>query len=521
LPKYKRDMDSWKFMKTGMLLLLALLVSGSWVVNLHADLPSVCKDEDDNATKEEKKDEKKKVEKEKEKPKTIEVEKKYMRIELSLKGYFEDPDLIPVSISTKNWSELKVTEPPIQGRKVKKGDLLLQLDLEKIKQRLDLLNSDLSMIDLDRQILSTEVKLAETLAPMKKKELDRMEGYVRQDFERFKSIDLPHEKKTAAMSLKSYRDSLAYATEELNQLKKMYEADDLTEETEEIILQRTENQVDRAKFLLEGAIKRNKEFNEVVVPREVIAIEEAYDRKKLSMSTIRKILPVELKKKKLEFQKLEEERSKLLRIKKELEFDVKQMSPHSPASGILYWGTFKRGKWSGTTNFEPKLRKAGMIKAHEEFLTVSPNKRTHVRIQLPEKYLDDVSAGMKGKIERVTHTNQKLEACLTKIEDIPINPGLYDLTVEVVIPEDQKLPLPGTLGNLKVVIYEKANALTLPSSAVFSEDADPDSKFVYLPSKNGKTKKKKIEVGKRSGDRIEILKGIRMGTKVLSEKPKS
>ena len=56
-----------------------------------------------------------------------------------------------------------------------------------------------------------------------------------------------------------------------------------------------------------------------------------------------------------------------------------------------------------------------MIKPHEEFLTVSPNKRTQIRIQLPEKYLDEVSAGMKGKIERVSQTDQKLEACLTKL----------------------------------------------------------------------------------------------------------
>jgi len=521
LPKRKTDMDSLRIMKTGMLLLTALLISGSWATSLHADSSSVCKEEDDNATKAEKKGgqaEKKEV---KEKPETTEVEKKYIRLELSLKGYFEDPDAIPVSISTKNWGELKVTEPPVQGRKVKKGDLLLQFEQEKIKQRLDLLNSDLSMIDLDRQILTSEVKLAETLAPMEKKELDRVENYVREDFERFKKVDLPHEKKSAAMSLKSYRDSLAYATEELNQLKKMYEADDLTEETEEIILQRTQNQVDRAKFLLEGAIKRNKEFNEVLVPREVVAVQDSFDRKKLSMSTIRKILPVELKKKKLELQKLEEERTKLIRIKNELEFDAKQMSPRSPVNGILYWGTFKRGKWSGTTSLEPKLRKAGIIKPHEEFLTISPNKRTQVRIQLPEKYLDDLHTGMKGKVERLTKTKEKLDACLTQIGEIPINPGLYDLTVEVALPEGEKNPLPGTICSLKIVVYEKPDALTLPATAVFGEDADPDSKFVYLPSKNGKAKKKKVEVGKRSGERVEILKGLRLGAKVLSEKPKS
>ena len=128
---------------------------------------------------------------------------------------------------------------------------------------------------------------------------------------------------------------------------------------------------------------------------------------------------------------------------------------------------------------------------------------------------------MKGKIERLTKTKEKLEACLTQIGEIPINPGLYDLTVEVTIPDGEKNPLPGTLCNLKIVVYEKPDALTLPSSAVFSEDADPDSKFVYLPAKNGKPRKKKVEIGKRSGDRVEILKGLRLGTKVLSEKPKS
>ena len=199
---------------------------------------------------------------------------------------------------------------------------------------------------------------------------------------------------------------------------------------------------------------------------------------------------MELRKKKLELQKLEEERAKLLRIRKELEFDLKQMSPHSPATGILYWGTFKRGKWSGTTSFEPKLRKAGMIKPHEEFLTVSPNKRTQVRIQLPENTLM-TQTGMKGKIERLTHTGQKLEACLTKIEEIPINPGLYDLTVEVVIPEDQNLPLPGTLGNLKVVVYEQANAITSPPPQSSARTPIPTPNLSASPRKMAKRERKR------------------------------
>ena len=170
------------------------------------------------------------------------------------------------------------------------------------------------------------------------------------------------------------------------------------------------------------------------------------------------------KKKRLEMDKLNEEKTKLLRIKKELEFDMRQLKPVAPAAGILYWGTFKKGKWSGTTILEPKLRKSGIIKSHEEFLTILPHKRTQVRISLSEKYLHEVHVGMKGKVLRSAKPKDKLEACLTKIGEIPINPGIYDLTVEVAIPEGEKLPLPGTACTLKVVAYENPDALTLPSS---------------------------------------------------------
>ena len=71
------------------------------------------------------------------------------------------------------------------------------------------------------------------------------------------------------MSLNRQEQYLSYSLEELNQLKKMYEADDLTEETEEIIIQRAQNDVDQAKFV-ESARKNFKEFNEVLVEKREI-----------------------------------------------------------------------------------------------------------------------------------------------------------------------------------------------------------------------------------------------------------
>ena len=212
----------------------------------------------------------------------------------------EDPDAIALSIDTLNWTELRVSSPPKHGADVKKGEVIMELDTEKIRNHIQVLTHDLNILDLNKEILQAEIKLAEELAPIEKAEMDRFENYVKEDYNRYKEIYLPFDKKSAAMNLKSSEQYLAYAAEELNQLKKMYEADDLTEETEEIILQRAQNQYDRAKFSLEAAKIRNEDLLKIQLPRGQVATDTNFNREKLSIETLRRIKPAELNRKKLE-----------------------------------------------------------------------------------------------------------------------------------------------------------------------------------------------------------------------------
>jgi hypothetical protein len=63
----------------------------------------------------------------------------------------------------------------------------------------------------------------------------------------------PFDLKVLAFSLQSSKDRLEYAEEELRQLEKMYEADDLVEESEAIVLKRARNSVEAAKMSLASA----------------------------------------------------------------------------------------------------------------------------------------------------------------------------------------------------------------------------------------------------------------------------
>ena len=211
-------------------------------------------------------------------PDTVVPVKKTIRNTITLKGFIEDPDAIPISIDTQSWADLRVSVPPKHGKEVKKGEIIMELDMDKIRTHLQFLSHDLNILDLNKEILQAEIKLAEELAPLEKAELDRFEKYVKEDYSRYKDIYLPFDKRSAAMSLKSSEQYLAYAAEELNQLKKMYEADDLTEETEEIILQRAQYEYERAKFSFEAAKIRNEETLQVQLPRGKTATDSNFNR---------------------------------------------------------------------------------------------------------------------------------------------------------------------------------------------------------------------------------------------------
>ena len=67
---------------------------------------------------------------------------------------------------------------------------------------------------------------------------ERSRRIAKEDLAQMLEVELPTARKAVDFSLQMSADSLAYEKEELRQLEKMYKADDLTEETEEIVLRR-------------------------------------------------------------------------------------------------------------------------------------------------------------------------------------------------------------------------------------------------------------------------------------------
>ena len=98
---------------------------------------------------------------------TVVPVKKTIRNTITLKGFIEDPDAIPISIDTQSWADLRVSVPPKHGKEVKK-EIIMDLEMDKIRTHLQFLSHDLNILDLNKEILQAEIKLAEELAHLRK-----------------------------------------------------------------------------------------------------------------------------------------------------------------------------------------------------------------------------------------------------------------------------------------------------------------------------------------------------------------
>jgi multidrug efflux pump subunit AcrA (membrane-fusion protein) len=152
------------------------------------------------------------------------------------------------------------------------------------------------------------------------------------------------------------------------------------------------------------------------------------------------------------------------------------------------------------------------------FLTVVSPDKLVVRADAEEKELPGLKPGVAARLTLPAFPDRKLPGKLTRVGAAP-QQGKFEVLIELDGGKADGL-LPGMTCSARIVTARKESALTVPTSAVFEDDAD-DSKYVYLPAKSEKEKpqKRTVKVGLTAGDRVEILTGLSEDDEILASKP--
>jgi hypothetical protein len=453
---------------------------------------------------------------------THKVEKGPFKVEVSLKGILESAAMSEVLISPEaftpeNRGQLRVLKALDHGTLVHKGDQLVWLDMERIDQIITDLAKDRALADLSFKLAHEDLNALEKATPIDLAFAERSKKVADEDLKRFLTQDKDFLIKMTDYEFKSAANYLSYAKEELGQLEKMYKASDLTEGTEEIILKRQRDTVERAAFYFKMAEYDRDYVFKVSLPRREVAHKENNVKQTLLLEKTKANLPLLLNQKRLTLDKMTFERQRTIEKLEKFKKDRDTMVVKAPADGILYFGRCVRGHWS-SSSMESRLQRGGNLMPDEVILTIVQPRPLFVRATVDEKDFGAVHAGLKGKVVPTPLPDVKLTAQVDKVAPIPLSAGSFEARIKLDSVKEPAL-MPGMACTVKLISYQKADALTVPASAVFTDEKDEDIHFVYVQGSDDKHTKVYVTPGKKSSTRIEILQGVREGDAVLLEKP--
>jgi len=151
----------------------------------------------------------------------------------------------------------------------------------------------------------------------------------------------------------------------------------------------------------------------------------------------------------------------------------------------------------------------------EPVIIFIPEKNYYVEVNIYEEDLPKIQVGSKAIIEPVAYPEQQLtgEVYFISPKETIINDIVY---YSVKISFDNNLELrPGMSVDLTIISEEKNNVLVASAESIYKEN---DKEFVWLKTKEGK-EKRYIKTGLwGSNDLVEILEGLKEGDELIIEK---
>ncbi|MEM9016681.1 MAG: HlyD family efflux transporter periplasmic adaptor subunit [Verrucomicrobiota bacterium] len=438
------------------------------------------------------------------------VESESLKIETKLSGIVESVRQTSVALDLKRWTDLPVLRAVAHGTEVKAGDTLIELDATKLREKIQDLREAMPTKLLDLETAELELDKLEKSTPINLEKARKAKMKAEEDLAYFEDVSRPMREEDARNDVKSISNYLTYAEEELNQLKKMYEADDLTEETEEIILLRAQNSVDEYRWMLEQTEERTKRNLTTLIPREHEQLKTNLELQQISWRTGEKTMRDALEKQRLDFEakqrSVEDSERELL----EYEEDLAAMKVVAPHDGIVYLGMNQRGKWTTASTVERKLIPGGKLTMREIVMTVADPGRLLLRVATPEDKLGDLEAGQDAEIALKWNPDKTLSGKVQSVSHVPFSDGTFDTVISVGKRDEEIAVFPGMKADATVAVYENEEALMVPETAIREK-----GKRSLVTLANGD--EREVETGRAEGDRIEILAGLEDGDRVNTD----
>ena len=434
------------------------------------------------------------------------------RIEVECPGVFEAQRMAEIAFPGQATPQVRLVQAAAAGTRVKKGDLVFQAEPGELQRAVQARQAALTLAQTALALAKHEQALLVKTNDEQLAQAKLTAERAQEDLDRFVKVERPLEEKNAAQLVRTAENHLAYAKEELRQLKKMYQADELVEETEEIVLRRQQDMVDHATHALVRVRTEQEKKTAIDLPRGLHALTLLRDQKARDLAHQQAVSPLGLKKKEVEVAKIEQDRAKAAEDLDKARADLAAASQAAPLDGVVYWGKCAGGRWPARETLAAKLAPGAMAKAEDVLLTVVDPSKLLVRASVAEGRLRLLQAGQEARATAEYCGDQPLALRLDGLCPVPEAPGKFEAIFHPPGPLPAGL-MPGMTCTIRVEVYRKKDAITVPAAFV-TRDVERQGEGAVRVRQDGKTVKRTVKLGRCDGGRVEIVEGLKAGETV-------
>lgn len=134
-------------------------------------------------------------------------------------------------------------------------------------------------------------------------------------------------------------------------------------------------------------------------------------------------------------------------------------------------------------------------------------------VAISEKYYPQVYKGMKVEVMADVYPDKVFEGTVNIVYPA-INASTHTFNVEILVPNAKEILRPGMFARTQFNMGSR-KSLTVPDVAV-QKQMGVNDRYVYVINNEGVAERRVVELGRQTGDRIEILSGISAGERVAT-----
>lgn len=439
-------------------------------------------------------------------PRPFTIEKSFNATALPAQG------CVLLQVEPQVWTDFEIIGITDHGVRVSKGDVLVGFDPEAIDKKLTDTRRALAAETLTLAQAELDLKNLQQTSPHKLDAYRRAAEVAREEHSYFNKTRRQATEESAKQDLERRKQALDNQKEELRQLTKMYAADDVTEETEEIILTRQKDAVASAEHMLRMEQLQHDRTLQVTLPREAVSLANNERDSAIALAKAEQDIPraIELKKLEVEALKVSQQRNQEALAK--LEKDRRLFEFKAPSDGWFYHGAIENGRWSAGEGVK-SLVKHGRPAPNRVFATFVP---ATAGLELVA-FLDEASAralksGLDGTATLAGREDVEIPVKLNRLAATPGTDGLYRADLGAEWPKDLTPPA-GAVAQARFTAYRQDKAISVPTKAL---TRDAQGWTVEVKLADGKSDRRPVKRGRVSGDNTEILSGIEAGQVIVS-----